>query len=338
MSDIVSPSTAAAPHTYTPRRPPQSQWLSVRGWRYHLWSWGAPTEAQPAPWVLLHGWMDVGASFQFVVDALAQQGHTPWVVAPDWRGFGHTHPVAAAQAAPHGFPTPPTSATAWPDAFWWPDYLGDLDALLEHLSPARPVALVGHSMGGNVATVYAGVRPERVARLVNLEGFGLPATRPDQAPERLSQWLDGLHALHAGCKGLKPYPTAQAVAQRLMANNPRLSADKALWLAAQWAEEGPGGQWRLRAAPAHKLLSPLLYRVEEVLACWARIQAPVLAVEASHTDMARWWGDRYTLAEYHQRLQSVPRLQTATIADAGHMLHHDQPGATAALLAQWLAP
>jgi pimeloyl-ACP methyl ester carboxylesterase len=101
---------------------------------------------------MVHGWMDVGASYQFVVDALTTDR---WVVAPDWRGFGLTPSGGA-------------------DSFWFPDYLADLDALLDLLSPDAPVDLVGHSMGGNVAMMYAGIRPERIRTLVNLEGFGLP--------------------------------------------------------------------------------------------------------------------------------------------------------------------
>ena len=142
----------------------------------HLHTWGQPETATPERplLVLLHGWMDVGASFQFLVDALQAAGDGPRaIVAPDWRGFGCTR----------------TTAT---DAYWFPDYLGDLDALLDRLSPEAPVDLLGHSMGGNVAMSYAGVRPTRVRRLVNVEGFGLPATPPEQAPTRLAQWLDQL--------------------------------------------------------------------------------------------------------------------------------------------------
>ena len=113
--------------------------------------------------VLLHGWMDVSASFQFVVDALERD----WdVYAPDWRGYGLT-------------------AWAGSDSYWFADYLADLDFLLEKIAPEKPLDLVGHSMGGHVGGLYAGVRPARVARFVNLEGFGLAVTRPDQAPTLL---------------------------------------------------------------------------------------------------------------------------------------------------------
>ncbi|MBP6465089.1 MAG: alpha/beta hydrolase, partial [Rubrivivax sp.] len=56
-----------------PLRCAQSAFVPLRGLRYHLHTWGDASLARPGrpPLVLLHGWMDVGASFQFVVDALA---------------------------------------------------------------------------------------------------------------------------------------------------------------------------------------------------------------------------------------------------------------------------
>lgn len=86
-------------------------------------------------------------------------------------------------------------------------------------------------MGGNVVMLYAGVRPERIRRLINLEGFGMPATRPSQAPGRLAKWMDDLKSLHRGEMDLKSYDDAAGVARRLMKTNPRLGRDKAEWLA-----------------------------------------------------------------------------------------------------------
>jgi pimeloyl-ACP methyl ester carboxylesterase len=146
---------------YVPRRTSESRFISLRGLKYHVRVWGDPGSGpeQPPPLVLLHGWMDVGASFQFVVDALdAIEGPRRCVIAPDWRGFGLTQTPGA-------------------DCYWFPDYLADLDALLDAMAPHGPIDLVGHSMGGNVVMSYAGLRPARIRRLVNLEGFGMPQTR-----------------------------------------------------------------------------------------------------------------------------------------------------------------
>ncbi|MFP8834331.1 alpha/beta fold hydrolase [Hydrogenophaga sp. XSHU_21] len=300
---------------YVPTSIARSEFVNLRGWRYHLRVWGTPEASQP-PLVLVHGWMDVAASWQFVVDALRAKRH---IVAPDWRGYGLTTPEGPA-----------------PDNFWFPDYLGDLDALLDHVAGERPVDLVGHSMGGNVATMYAGVRPARIRRLVNLEGFGMPATRPAQAPGRLAQWLDEIKAQRRGDMDLKPYDSAEGVARRLMKTNPRLGADKAAWLAREWARPDATGQWVILGESAHKVVNATLYRVEEALEIYQRIEAPTLSVTASDDSLSQWWKGRFTLAEYQDRIARIPRLQRAVVQDAGHMMHHDQPEALARLIEDFI--
>ena len=286
---------------YLPRRQARSDFVRVRGLNYHVNLWGDAsliTPERPAL-VMVHGWMDVGASFQFVVDALADDR---FVIAPDWRGFGLTDTPAA-------------------DCYWFPDYLGDLDVLLDALCPRQRIDLVGHSMGGNVALIYAGVRPARVRRLVNLEGFGLPASKPEHAPRRYAQWLDELKTPSS----LRSYPSLDAVAERLVKNNPRLSADKAAWLAGHWSQQRDDGQRHILGDPAHKRANPVLYRKEEVLECWRRIEAPVLWAEGDQTDMTQWWGKRYPREDFEARLGEVPQVQRVLLAQCGHMLHHDQP-------------
>jgi len=290
---------------YVPRRLSRSEHVPVRTLRYHLRTWGTPSTARP-PLVLLHGWMDVGASWQFVVDAMADER---FVVAPDWRGFGLTDGGGV-------------------DNYWLADYLADLDWLLDHLAGDTPVDLVGHSMGGNIAMQYAGVRPQRIRRLVNLEGFGMPARRAEEAPARYGQWIDELKRLHRGELALHGYADVAGVARRLMKTNPRLTPDKANWLAGHWAARGVQSNgdaaWQILGDPAHKVVNAHLYRVDEALALYAAIAAPVLVVEASDDSLARWAG-RYELAEFHERLKAVYDVRIAVVQDAGHMLHHDQP-------------
>jgi len=305
------------PTPYVPRRAGRSVRLALRGLRQHLWQWGDASLATPErpPLVLMHGWMDVGASFQFIVDELARlEGERRFVVAADWRGFGGSESGGA-------------------DSFWFLDYLGDLDALLDAVAPGLPVDLAGHSMGGNVVMSYAGIRPQRVRRLVNLEGFGLPDMKPEQAPDRLAKWLDELKAPPS----LRSYDTVDDVAARLRANNPRLASDKAAWLAPHWSEKRADGRWHIRADPAHKLTNPVPYRAAEIVAGWRRIAAPVLWVEGADTDVTKYWGNRYPRAEFEERFAQVPRVERLLLDDCGHMLHHDQPAAVAARLAAFLA-
>jgi pimeloyl-ACP methyl ester carboxylesterase len=298
---------------YQAKRIFRSEFVPIRDLRYHVRLWGQPDAARP-PLVLVHGWMDVSASWQFVVDALAQER---FIIAPDWRGYGLTE-------------LPKT------DNYWFPDYLADLDFLLDHYAPGQAVDLVGHSMGGNVAMLYAGSRPERIGRLVNLEGFGMPATRPAQAPGRYARWMDELKAYHRGEIELKAYAAVEGVARRLMKTNQRLARDKADWLAPHWARQAEDGRWHILGHSAHKISNAILFRVDEVLEVYRAIQAPVLAVEASDDSLGQWWQGRFTLADYHERLKAVSDLRLAQVRDAGHMLHHDQPERVAQLIEDFL--
>jgi pimeloyl-ACP methyl ester carboxylesterase len=297
---------------YRPRREAQSREWRLRGGLHHTWCWPGTQAITPERplLVLLHGWMDVGASFQFVADALDERRH---VIALDWRGYGRTH-------------TPPS------DSYWFPDYLGDLDALLDEVQPQGRVDLLGHSMGGNVAMMYAGVRPGRIRRLINLEGFGMPATRPQDAPLRMRRWLDELKSSMT----MRDYASQADVAQRLRENHPRLRPDRARWLAAHWAQPRADGRWHVAGDPAHKRINPVLSRRDETLEIWRAIEAPLLWVEGRQTDMAKWWGTRYPRSDFDERLATVRNVTQHVIDDCAHMLHMDQPEALARVIDHFL--
>lgn len=280
--------------------PSASEWIDVRGLRYHVRRWGE----EPAPKLfLLHGWMDVSASFQFLVDALT----CDWcVLAPDWRGFGES---------------------AWaPEHYLFADYLADLEALLDRYSPDEAANLIGHSLGGNVACIYAGVRPHRVRCVVSLEGFGIQRAQPVEAPERYARWLDQ----QTDPPRLADYASRERVAWRVKKNNPRLTDEKAAFLAEHWARRTAGGAFVLRADPRHKMKSPVLYRLEEAMACWRRVHAPVLWIEGGASPIRAWLGEDD--AGFAVRMRAFRDLRHATVPGAGHMLHHDAPEAVAKLI------
>lgn len=291
---------------YLPRVQGHSLYESFRGLRHHARHWRTSGETRRCA-VFLHGWMDSSVSWQFVVDALGPGWE---VFAPDWRGFG-------------------LSERGGGDAYWFPDYLADLDQWLDRLGLRGPVDLVAHSMGGNAAMIYAGVRPDRVRRVVNLEGLGLRVTRPREAPQRYRQWLEQLRE----GKSLRPYPDRAAVAERLMRNNPRLRADRALFLAEHWSRPDGQGGFEVLGDPAHKIVNPVLYRVTEALACWRAVTADVLWVMAEHLAPSMRWALR---PEYDRRLAVIRSLRRATLMGSGHMMQHDQPEALAALIGDFL--
>lgn len=284
-----------------------SEFFTVRGVNLHVRCWG-PDDAPVL--FMLHGWMDVSASFQFVVDAL---GGNWRVIAPDARGFGLSDwPVQQQGGGYYGFH----------------DYLADLDALLDRYAPERPVNLVGHSMGANLACLYAGVRPHRVRRVVDLEGFGLPASNPAHAGARIEHWLDDLRQPPT----LKTYASLDEVAARLTQTNPRLAPSRAAFLATHWSRQRAHGRFELLADPAHKLRGPLLYHLDEVMAVWARVSAKVLHVEAVDSPTLHALAGDVPIPVFKARFRAFTHWRQETIADAGHMLHHDQPEQVAALI------
>jgi pimeloyl-ACP methyl ester carboxylesterase len=276
----------------------------VRGFRYHIRSWG--NERHPKLF-LLHGWLDVSASFQFVVDAFKDEWH---VLAPDWRGFGFSE---------------------WQKGgYYFADYLADLELLLEHFSPHKPVTLIGHSMGGNIACLYAGVRPERVKRLVTLEGFGLRDASSELAPERYAKWLSYL----VKPPQFRPYSSFDALAKRLRDNNPRLSESKSLFLAHHSGKSLPSGEVIFNSDPFHKAISPVLYRLDEAKACWKKIKAPVLWVAAKESEIYK--SHQEAPDDYQGRKACFANVEEVVLSEAGHMMHHDKPEELAATIERFL--
>ena len=283
---------------------PESLFTPVRGLRYHLRCWGATD----APLVLLlHGWMDCSASWQFVVDAIGGRWR---FIAPDWRGFGLSEWV---QGGVYGYQ----------------DYVADLDAIAQAFSPDAPFRVVGHSMGGNVASLYASVRPERVVAMVNVEGFGLRAREAAEAPAHLRHWLAQLR--EAGDSGeARRYAGFDELAGRIRRSNPLMSVACSDYVARHWGREAEGGGVVLRADPGHNRVWPQLYRLDEARAFWSEIRVPYLWVEADSSLNAE--RHRISPEELALRRASVHGAYDAMIRGAGHMAHLEQPGQLATLI------
>ncbi len=278
--------------------------VAIRGLRYNVRHWGE--EGAPVLF-LLHGWMDASATFQFVVDSLQRDWH---LIAPDWRGYGDSEWLSR--------------------PYWFPDYYADLDALLNHYSPDQPANVVGHSMGANIAATYAGVRPERIARLVMLDFLGLKPAPGNDAPSVIGRWLDEI----AEPPRLRIYPDQVALARRLLAVNPRLTRERAEFLAEHVGRPAPEGGHEMACDPWHKVAGPAVYRIEDALAAWEKVTAPVMLVNAEKGFVNQRFG-RDT-EEFWRRAKHFRDLHVEWVADAGHNLQHDQPEAVAGLIESFL--
>lgn len=303
-----------APSSYAPIRTSTVEQIQIRGnvsYRLRRWPAQDAVRLNAPPLLLAHGWMDVGASFQRLVDFL-NAGRE--VIALDWRGFG------GSKAAPS-------------DGYWFYDYYADLDAVIDHISPDAPIDLLGHSMGGNVSTMYAGTCPKRIRRLVNVEGFGLARTQPADAPARLAKWLAELKTPVS----IRTFAGVQEVAAHLLKRSPSMDEGFAVWLAAQWTERREDGRWHVMADAAHKRVNPILYRCDEALAAWENIEASVLWVEGDKVEQTPLSSERFSREEFEARLGKIKQLQQLRIEDCGHMVHLEQPGRLAKAVETFLA-
>ncbi|SFN03499.1 Pimeloyl-ACP methyl ester carboxylesterase [Formivibrio citricus] len=291
--------------TFDIRQKSRTETIPIRGLRYNIRHWGPAN----APVVFfLHGWMDASPTFQFLVDALQQDWH---VIAPDWRGYGESEWLSR--------------------PYWFPDYYADLETLLNHFSPHKAARIVAHSMGANIASNYAGVRPERVSQLVMLDFLGLKPPTEDDSPTLIGRWIDHIH------KGPRPitYRDHEAFAHRLMEINPRLTEARAHFLShamARYREED--GRIEMTCDPWHRIAAPALYHVEDSMASWQRITAPVLKPIAQYGLVKQRFG--HDPDEYRRRLGSFRNAQVVDIPDSGHNVQHDQPELVAAAIEEFL--
>ena len=291
------------PDIYKAQVPRRSSRHRIRGVDYSVSEWGDPERPM---FVWLHGWGDCAATFQFVVDKFDKDWY---VVAPDFRGFGESKTDAA--------------------AFWFPDYLADLDQILDVYSPGQPVRLVGHSMGANVGGLYAGVLPERVCAFVNVEGFGLADSDPGDAPARYRKWLE----MSRSAPGFSTYQDFAALAARIRKRNPNIGDARAEFVARCWAH-AENGHIELHASPRHRLPNAVLYRRAESEACWRNVSAPVLLVAGGDSEFARAVDARLDIGSL---ALPYPGATTSVIDGAGHMMHFEAPAELASAIETFLS-
>ncbi|HUS24425.1 MAG TPA: alpha/beta hydrolase [Candidatus Binatia bacterium] len=282
---------------------PHSDFVRIRGLRYHVRRWGDP---QLPPLWLLHGWLDVSATWHPVAVPLTQRFH---VLAPDWRGFG---------------------ASEWPqDGYWFQDYVADFEALADHCSSQAPLTVVGHSMGGQIASLYAGLRPARVSQLVLLDSLFLPDMEDALVLKRFRRWLDQLKDPPRD----KTYDSFDELAARIRKQHPALDPGRARFIAECWGRADGHGRIGLCADPKHRLDGPGLFHVAESMAIWREVTARTLFLDGANSPFLKAIG-----AEELARRRACFRDRTeGRVENAAHMLHFDAPEATARAILDFLA-
>lgn len=271
----------------------RSEFVVIHNRRYHLRRWGDP---QAPLLIFLHGWMDFSGSHQFIVDELKQEWN---IVAPDWAGYGLSEGRVGVS--------------------YMSEYLADLDAIIDLFSPDEPVSIVAHSMGGGVASMYAGARPERVKQLVNMEGFWPPAAKLESPSQSVATWL----SFQRSDKGRSIYKSPELFAKKLMSANSLLPLDRAMFLAEHFTRPLEGGARELLVEPASKALLPIYPHPEQLLEIWQQISAEVLFLRGS-VSYVSVSVDTYP-EELLARLQAVARGREVMFDGVSHNMHHEVP-------------
>jgi pimeloyl-ACP methyl ester carboxylesterase len=286
--------------------PPQHRIVDAQGLAIHCLEWG---ERAAEPIVLVHGFLDMAHSWRaFVQHLQATQAVPPWIVAPDCRGHGDSGWVGAG-----GY-------------YHFPDYVFDLDCVIAALG-ARRCTLIGHSMGGTISWLYAGTFPERVAKLVLIEGIGPPGLDFADAPLRMMTWISEVH--QRGRHHFRQYTSIEAGARQLQQTNPRLTDAAALDLATAGMRQHSSGKWVWKFDPLHRTAAPQPFYTAQALAFLRRVQCPVLIVEGAQSHQRR-------RADKQQRYEALAQRQQIVIEHTGHMVHQDNPQALADAIAEFL--
>jgi pimeloyl-ACP methyl ester carboxylesterase len=255
-----------------------------------------PEHDTRATCLFVHGFMDAAASFDLVATRLASAGVC--VIAPDMRGFGES------DRAPRG------------GYYHFPDYVADVDAFAREILPEKFI-VVGHSMGGTIATYFASARPERVTKLALLEGMGPPDAGDEMFPIRMKKWLDDLE--HVESDGAR-MSEADAM-KRLVAVHPRVPRDVLASRLPHLARTNDDGTLAWRWDPLHRTTSPAPFFASAYRAFAKTIACRVLYVSGG----ALGW----RVPDEAARLASFANAKHVDIPDAGHMMHWTAPDALA---------
>lgn len=258
--------------------------------------------------VLVHGFMDAAGTWDLVAPALAARGLR--VLAPDMRGFGE-----GARAGKGGY-------------YHFVDYVFDLADVVEALSPGEPVAVVGHSMGGTISTLFAGTFPERVARLAILEGVGPPDNPWELGPTRMRGWIEQVRASRARGKDVRPTLSREEALRRMAANHPAVPASVLEHRLPHLAADAGEGRLAWQFDPLHRTTSPMPFFAKLFVEFAKRVTCPVLFVSGGPLG--------FHPPDEDERLAAFAHCTRAELADAGHMVHWTRPEALSQLLGEHL--
>jgi pimeloyl-ACP methyl ester carboxylesterase len=269
---------------------PTSHYYYSQRLKLHYVDWG---NINKPPMLLIHGGRDHARNWDWVALRLRADYH---IIAPDLRGHGDSEWAQGSQYA-------------------LIDYVLDIAQLLEQLQ-WFPITIIGHSLGGAIACQYSGIYPERVKRLVSIEGLGPAPNRLRRGPayQRMQNWITQMRTF-AG-RHPRHYPGLEAAIQRMQEANQHLSAAQARHLTIHGSYRNEDGTYTWKFDNYVRANSPYEFNMEEARSIWERITCPTLLLRGTES----WASDPMQ----DGRASAFQQAACVNIANAGHWIHHDQ--------------
>ena len=258
--------------------------------KLHYVDWGNHDKPLLA---LIHGTRDHCRNWDWVALNLRSHFH---IVAPDLRGHGD-------------------SDWAIGGSYAMVDYVLDVSQLMSAITN-EPATIIGHSLGASIALQYTGVYPDRVRKVVAIEGLGPPPEMIRQTPahQRMRDWIGSMKALAR--RKARNYSTIEEAFARLREANPHLSEEQARHLTTWGVRRNEDGTYSWKFDNYTRATSPYLFNLRDAGEIWNRIRCPTLLVRGDESWTVAW--------EKDGRLEHFRNAEVVTIRRAGHWVHHDQ--------------
>jgi pimeloyl-ACP methyl ester carboxylesterase len=269
---------------------PTSHYFYSQRLKLHYLDWGS---ADKPALLLIHGGRDHARNWDWAAQELRRDYH---IIAPDLRGHGD-------------------SQWAIGGSYAMVDYVLDVAQLLNALR-IFPITIIGHSLGGAIALQYSGVYPDRVRKLVAIEGLGPPPgmIRERPAHERMTEWIMEMQALAQ--RHPHRYKSLDEAVARMRDANPHLSPDQARHLTVHACYRDEDGTYLWKFDNYVRAASPYLFNLQDASEIWRHITCPVLLVRGTES----WASD----PEEDGRATAFRNYKVVNIEKAGHWVHHDQ--------------
>jgi pimeloyl-ACP methyl ester carboxylesterase len=284
MTDVPSVSAAPSSHNYFSQR-----------LKLHYVEWGK----KDAPVLLMiHGIRDHCRNWDWVAQDLCQEYR---IIAPDLRGHGDSDWMVGG-------------------TYYFTDFVADINQLVNQVTKeGEKISVLCHSFGGSVGLYYSGIFPEKVEKLIAIEGLGPPpqmleAMQKTTVDARMKDWMESLHK--SSSRTPKKYQSLEEAVARMHEENKFLSEEQARHLSVHGLNQNEDGTWSWKFDNYLRVSAPVRLSSSDQKTLWSRVSCPVLLLNGDKS-----WA---LPPQKDERAQYFSDVEFYTVERAGHWLHHDK--------------